>query len=203
MKILAVSDYIDPALNDTAGSSRLSDIELILSCGDLPPEYLASLTQACGAPLYYVRGNHDIRADSNRCPGCVNIHGGVFTFGELTILGLEGSHWYNGGPVQYTESEMRLLVRHVRAKLRRFCRLDIVVTHAAPRGIGDGPDLCHRGFQCFRRLIDRFQPRFVLHGHIHRPFATPEERISMVGKTRVVNCSGHYLFEVHDVPPIA
>jgi Icc-related predicted phosphoesterase len=201
MKILAVSDYIDPDLAASPGSGRSAGVELILSCGDLPPEYLASLAAAYRAPLYYVRGNHDIRVGSSPCAACLDIHGGVYAFGGLTILGLQGSHWYNGGPLQYRESEMRLLVRRARTRLRRFGRLDVVVTHAAPRGIGDGPDMCHRGFQCFRRLIDRLQPRVFFHGHLHHPYASPEERVSVVGKTQVINCSGHYLLELDDAPP--
>jgi Icc-related predicted phosphoesterase len=116
----------------------------------------------------------------------------------LTILGLEGSHWYNGGPVQYTEAEMRIMVRHVRARFRRFARLDIVVTHAAPRGIGDGSDLCHRGFRSFRRLIDRMRPRFFLHGHIHRPLTVPADRVTVLGRTQVINCAGYHVLEVDD-----
>jgi Icc-related predicted phosphoesterase len=203
VRILAVADYIDPELTQAAASDRLVGVDLVVSCGDLAPEYLASLARACRAPLYYVRGNHDIRTDSDLCPGCLNLHGGVLSFGGSTFVGLEGSHWYNGGPLQYTESEMRVLVRRARVGLRRFGRLDVVVTHAPPRGVGDGPDLCHRGFQSFRRLIARLQPRYFLHGHIHRSFPAPADRTTLVETTRVVNCTGHYLFELDDVPPSA
>ncbi|WP_127567699.1 hypothetical protein [Paenibacillus xylaniclasticus] len=30
---------------------------------------------------------------------------------------------------------------------------------------GDGVDECHRGFQCFVDYIDRYQPKYVFHGH--------------------------------------
>lgn len=203
MKILAVSDYVNADLTIPPGCRRLFGVELILSCGDLAPEYLASLAQACGAPLYYVRGNHDIRSGLGGCPGCIDIHAQVLNFAGLTILGLEGSHWYNGGPLQYKESQMRVLVRQAAAQLRRFRSLDIVVAHAAPRGIGDCPDPCHRGFRSFRHLIDRFKPRFFLHGHIHQPSCGSSERVTVVGPTQVINCSGHYLFEVNDASPPA
>ncbi|MGH2523518.1 MAG: metallophosphoesterase, partial [Anaerolineales bacterium] len=50
----------------------------------------------------------------------------------------------------------------------RFGRyLDILVTHAPPRGIHDGPDLAHTGFDAFCRVMDVCQPHFLLHGHSH------------------------------------
>lgn len=198
MKVLAVSDYLEPLHCDLPHGAALAGVELILSCGDLPPDYLSSLTRAFAAPLYYVRGNHDLRLEAALPGGCLDIHARIVPFGGVTILGLEGSHWYNGGPHQYTEAEMRTIIRHLRPQLRRQKRVDIVVAHAAPRNIHDAEDPCHRGFQSFRRLIERYRPRYFLHGHIHGRFADPAERISLIGGTRVVNCAGHYLFEIDE-----
>ena len=195
MKILAVSDFIEPLSSDLLKNSTFSEIRLIVSCGDLPPDYLSALSKAFGAPLYYVRGNHDLRYDSSPPKNCYDIHAQVVSFEELNILGLEGSHWYNGGPLQYTEAEMRQIIRFLRPRLRRQKSLDMVVAHAPPRHIHDAGDPCHRGFQVFRRLIDRYQPRYFLHGHIHRRFDNPEQRITRIGRTRVINCSGYYIFE--------
>ena len=195
MKILAISDFVEPMHCDLLGNSALSDVRLIVSCRDLPPDYLSTLSKAFDAPLYYIRGNHDIRYESCSPKGCINIHAQVVPFAELTILGLEGSHWYNGRPLQYTEAQMRQTIRYLRPRLRRYRRLDIVVTHAPPRHIHDAEDPCHRGFQSYRRLIDRYRPRYFLHGHIHRRFTDPSDRITQIGRTRVINCSGYYLFE--------
>ena len=195
MKILAVSDFIEPLSSDLLKGDIFSDVQLIISCGDLPPDYLAALSKTFAAPLYYIRGNHDIRYESSPPKNCYDIHAQVVSFGELSILGLEGSHWYNGRPLQYSEAQMRQIVRFLRPRLRRQGILDMVVAHAPPRRIHDGEDLCHRGFQVFRRLIDRYQPKYFLHGHIHRRFDDPQERITRIGRTRVINCSGYYLFE--------
>lgn len=195
MKILAVSDFIEPLSSDLLKGNILSDVQLIISCGDLPPDYLSALSKAFAAPLYYIRGNHDIRYEASPPKNCFDIHARVISFAELTILGLEGSHWYNGRTLQYSETQMRQIVRLLRPRLRRQRSLDIVVTHAPPRRIHDGKDLCHRGFQVFRRLIDRYQPKYFLHGHIHHRFDDPESRITRIGRTRVINCSGYYLFE--------
>jgi Icc-related predicted phosphoesterase len=195
MKILAVSDFIEPLSSDLLKGSVFSNVQLIISCGDLPPDYLSALSRAFAAPLYYIRGNHDIRYESSPPKNCCDIHARVVSFRDLSILGLEGSHWYNGRPLQYSEAQMRQIVRLLRPRLRREGTLDIVVAHAPPRGIHDGEDLCHRGFKVYRRLIDRYQPKYFLHGHIHRRFDDPGQRITRIGRTRVVNCVGYYLFE--------
>ena len=188
MKILAVSDFIEPLSSDLLRGNVFSDVQLIISCGDLPPDYLAALSKAFSAPLYYIRGNHDLRYESSPPKNCYDIHAQVVSFGELRILGLEGSHWYNGRPLQYSEAQMRQIVRFLRPRLRRQGPLDLVVTHAPPRRIHDGEDQCHRGFQVFRRLIDRYQPRYFLHVHIHRRFDDPGQRITRIGRTQVINC---------------
>ncbi len=195
MKILAVSDFIEPLSSDLLRGNILSDVQLIISCGDLPPDYLSTLSRAFAAPLYYVRGNHDLRYESRPPKNCFDIHAQLVPFEDVTILGLEGSHWYNGRPLQYTEAQMRQIVRFLRPRLHRSKHLDMVVAHAPPRYIHDTDDPCHRGFQVFRRLINRYQPKYFLHGHIHRRFDDPEQRITRIGRTRVINCSGCYLFE--------
>ena len=43
-------------------ASGLGKIDLIIGAGDLQPEYLAFVADAFGAPLRYVRGNHDVGA---------------------------------------------------------------------------------------------------------------------------------------------
>jgi len=195
MKILAVSDFIEPLSSDLLKGNIFSEVRLIVSCGDLPPDYLSALSKAFGASLYYVRGNHDLPYESSPPKNCFNIHARVVSFGDLRILGLEGSHWYNGKPLQYTEGQMRQTIRYLRPQLRRNGRLDMVIAHAPPRHIHDAEDPCHRGFQAYRRLIGRHRPKYFLHGHIHRRFDDPEERITQIGQTRVINCSGYYILE--------
>ena len=75
MKILSVSDVVKPILYHHSDDSRFADVDLILSCGDLPTEYLTRLVNAFKAPLYYVRGNHDIRYDEKPPAGCRDLHG--------------------------------------------------------------------------------------------------------------------------------
>ncbi len=198
MRVLCVSDIVLPQLERDFDPDRLGSIDLVISCGDLPPEYLRFLRGAIDAPLYYVRGNHDIRYGDAPVMGCTNLHGRIVRHGRIKLLGLEGSRWYNGGPVQYTEGQMQRLVWLLRPRLWVHKGVDLIVTHAPPRHIHDAEDLCHRGFKVYRKLIQWCNPRFFLHGHIHASFTDDAHRSTLVGRTQIINCFGHYLLEIDD-----
>jgi Icc-related predicted phosphoesterase len=199
MRILTVSDVIDPALTHRLDLAAFGRIALILACGDLPPEYLAYLTGVFKVPLYFVLGNHDIRHRFKAPEGCVDIHAKLVLSRGLRILGLEGCRWYNGGPHQYTEEQMAGILRDLRWRLWRSRGVDIVISHAPPRHIHDAEDRCHRGFDVFHRLIDKYRPRFFIHGHIHRRFDSPEQRSTMVNTTEVINTYGHCVIDIDPV----
>jgi Icc-related predicted phosphoesterase len=197
MRILSVSDYVVSALYDNFEVERFPKIDLILSCGDLPPEYLSNLYTSFNVPLYYVCGNHDIRYDSKPPGGCIDLNARIIQFQGIKMLGLGGSRWYSGGPHQYTEKEMWKTIRSLRRKIWWQKGIDIVITHAPPRYIHDAEDQCHRGFKSFRWLIDHYWPNYFIHGHIHAEFNDPAERITRINKTKVVNTYGYYLFEIN------
>jgi len=196
MRILTVSDRVEPLLYDHFDAGNFPDIDLILSCGDLPPEYLSFLVSMFNVPLFYVRGNHDIRYESSPPEGCENLDGRLTRFRGINILGLEGSRWYNGGPIQYTEGQMRRRIRGLQLKLWWDRGVDIVITHAPPRHIHDAEDPCHKGFKSFQKLIKRYRPAYLIHGHIHTLFTNSEQRVTTVNQTRVVNTYGYHLIEV-------
>jgi Icc-related predicted phosphoesterase len=202
MKILTVSDQVEPELYDSFKEDRFPGINLIISCGDLPPEYLSFLVSCFNVPLYYVRGNHDIRHDGYRPDGCMDLDGKIEVYRGLRILGLEGSHWYNGQPHQYTERQMRKKIRRVRTKIWRLKGLDIIISHAPPRHIHDAEDQCHRGFESFRDLIDRYSPRYFIHGHMHFNYTQDARRMTLVNNTKVINSYGYYVFEISNDPRI-
>ncbi len=197
---MSVSDLVDPMLQQHAGSEPFTDIDVIISCGDLPPEYLSRLVHVFNAPLYFVSGNHDIRYQDKLPQGGLDLHGRLERIKGLNFLGLEGSRWYNGGPFQYTEGQMRAIIRRLRPTLWWQGGIDVVVTHAPPRHVHDSEDLCHRGFRSFRWLIDKYQPNFFIHGHIHRHFSDPSERVTLVDATQVVNTYGYNILEIETGP---
>ena len=196
MKILAVADIVIPQLTQKIdGKLSISGIDCILSCGDLPPEYLALLRDRYDAPLLYVLGNHDLRYDQPPA-GCVHLDRKLLVVQDQRIMGLSGSRWYNGGVNQYTEQQMLSTIRSMFFQLLVKRGVDIIVAHSPPRYIHDAEDPCHRGFNCFRRLIERYRPKCFIHGHIHRDFTSDAERVSEFASTRIVNCYGYTVFEI-------
>jgi Icc-related predicted phosphoesterase len=147
------------------------DVELIVSCGDLPAVYLEFITSVLNVQLFYVRGNHDENY-TEYPPGGQDLHNHVAEFNGLTFFGLEGSPRYSSSPVQYTESEMSRLVVNagLGMRYRRWRQgfgVDVLVTHAPPLGIHDADDLPHRGFKSLLNFIDWYRPRYLVHGHVH------------------------------------
>ncbi|MDE6590699.1 MAG: metallophosphoesterase, partial [Oscillospiraceae bacterium] len=73
-------------------------------------------------------------------------------------------------------------------------------THAPARGLGDIDDVCHRGFECFRELLDRYHPLYHCYGHVHLQYVPTQPRLRQYGETTMVNASGKYLIELPDRP---
>jgi Icc-related predicted phosphoesterase len=211
MKILVVTDAVDQAVYSSLVKQRFGDVDLVLGCGDLPPYYLEFLVSMLDVPLFYVRGNHDHELMVRDCfgelelpGGCVPIDGKVVTHDGLIIAGLGGSPRYNHKSDQYSDFEQRLRMMAMKPRLLmntltqgRAC--DIFLTHAPPRGINDQDDPCHRGFPSFLHFLDRYQPRYMLHGHIHlynrnAPYKTT------YGRTEVINAYPYRVLEVD--PPM-
>ena len=196
MKILIVSDEECPALWDYYVPGRLAGYDLILSCGDLPAEYLSFLTCFTDAPILYVHGNHDDRYAQHPPEGCICIEDTIYTCNGLRILGLGGSMRYNNGHNQYTEREMRKRVKRLRFKLWRSGGIDILLTHAPAFQLGDDTDLAHRGFETFLAVIDKYHPRVLAHGHVHQSYRHDFQRVRQRGDTQVINACGAYLLEL-------
>ncbi len=195
MKILSVSDKIEPQLLEPGYDFLPGKPDLILACGDLPPEYLTSLRGKYNVPLYYIEGNHDIRYRDSPPIGCTNVHAKVIKEQGLRIMGFSGSRWYNGGANQYTESEMKRFIRSLWLKLLNIGTIDFIISHAPPRFVNDEEDPCHKGFRSFNTLIKKRKPTWFVHGHIHSFFNDPTDRITTVGETQVLNSYGFFFFE--------
>ena len=200
MKILLVSDEEDRFLWDYYTPGRLKGIDLILSAGDLKAEYLSFLVTMANRPLLYVHGNHDGGYAQRPPEGCQCIDGKLVTVGGLRILGLGGSALYNGGPHQYTERQMRRRIHRLRLKLALAGGVDIVLTHAPVRGFGDEDNMTHRGFEAFLPLLDQYQPRYLVHGHIHQRYGANRPRCYQYNETTIVNATGRYILEFPDKP---
>ena len=198
MKILVLSDEECPAFWDHYVPGRLKEYDLILSCGDLKANYLSFIVTMGKAPVLYVHGNHD--DDYSRRPpeGCDCIDGKLVVVNGLRILGLGGCVKYHSGDHHYSEKQMRKRIRRLRFQLWRHKGVDIVVTHAPPRGVGDSDDHAHRGFAAFLELLDKYQPKYLLHGHVHLRYTKDQTRIRTYGNTQVINACERYVLEIPD-----
>jgi uncharacterized protein len=195
---LAIADEIHPSLYEHFFPERWKDIDIVLSAGDLRPEYLDYLCTNLNVPVFYVRGNHDGDYARSQYYGFENLHGRIVEFGGLRIAGFEGCMRYNEGKCQYTEREMSHIVRRTQLKALRTGKPDIILAHAPPRGCHDGSDVCHRGFECFRRALQVWRPTFFIHGHTHTHYG--RELISRLGETTVVNALAFQRIDVPERP---
>lgn len=196
MKILLLADQAEPVLWEHLDRRKLEGVELILSCGDLPAEYLSFLTCFTEAPILYIHGNHDDRYAVHPPEGCICIEDQIYTYGGVRILGLGGSMRYNKGVNQYTEQQMRQRVNRLRFKLWRSGGIDILLTHAPAYQLGDEADLAHRGFETFLHVIDKYHPRFLVHGHVHQSYRHDFKRVRQHGDTQVINACGYYFLDI-------
>ena len=178
-RILSLSDQVVERMYSSHIKSMFPEVDLILSCGDLPYYYLEFILDTLNAPMYYVHGNHDPEVEigdhgERKQPwGAENLHGKIIEHKGIILLGYEGSIRYSNRNHQYTQLEMWLQVlRNIPGllwnRIRKGRYLDILVTHSPARGLGDEEDRAHKGFKAFRWVIERFKPRYHLHGHVHR-----------------------------------
>ncbi len=208
LKLLVISDIVEDVIYSPALTRNFNDIDLVLSCGDLPLYYLEYIVTLLNVPLGYVRGNHGKEVEYTSYNGaitepggCTNLDNRVGKIKGLLIGGLEGSMRYNwSSDFQYNNWQMRLKVLRM-IPLLHFNRivygryLDILITHAPPYKIHDQNDLCHTGFKVFRTFMDMFKPRYLFHGHIHLYNRNATWR-TWYKQTEVINAYGHRVIEI-------
>lgn len=194
MRILAVSDVEAKYLYDYYTPGKLDGFDMILSCGDLRREYLEFLVTLANCPLVYVHGNHDERFEEAPPEGCICADDRIVEVKGVRILGLGGSYRYRSGSCMYTEKQMRRRIRRLCLKLRKHKGFDILLTHAPARHINDFDSLSHRGFECFGELLERYRPKYFVHGHIHMSYGVNIPQITAHGDTTIINAYEYCVF---------
>ncbi|MBC8163363.1 MAG: metallophosphoesterase [Roseiflexaceae bacterium] len=210
MRFLTVSDEIVPSIYSLNIKQRFGTIQSVLSCGDLPYYYLEFIVTMLGVPLYYIYGNHDTIEHSaggetlTGARGCTLIEDRVIMQEGLLIGGLGGSIRYNNDDApQYSEQQMlmrvwRMTPQLLLNKVRHGRHIDILMTHAPPLGIHNGPSRPHKGFKALLMFMERFQPRYLIHGHIHRSYGFSPVTETRYRDTLIVNTAGHRLLGIAD-----
>jgi hypothetical protein len=204
IRILAISDEPDPSLDSRATRAGLGAIDLIIGAGDLQPEYLSFVCDAFGAPLRYVRGNHDVGAAWAHTEPAILPEpmpdARLVNESGLRLIGFSGSPTYGGRGLEVPASGMwrKALLAWLRTA---HARPVLVVSHAPPRDVNDDDDLAHRGFTAFRWLMGRLEPPLWLHGHTALVRRGIDERSVQRNGTLFYNCTGATLIELQ--PPHA
>ena len=196
MKILAIADEELMEFWDYYVPGRLKQYDLILSAGDLKAAYLSFIVPMARAPVLYVHGNHDTGYAVTEPEGCDSIDGKIVEYRGLRILGLGGCLWYRPGDHQYSERDMKKRIRKLRWEIARYGGVDIVLTHAPPKGVGDGEDRAHQGFESFLTLMDTYKPRYLLHGHVHMNYGMHFQREREYHGTQVINVCEKYIIDI-------
>ena len=197
VRILAIADTENRGLiaRLEGRGTPLGRVDTVISCGDLPVSYLDYVATMANAPLFYVRGNHDMRFDRESLGG-TDLHGTVEEIGGLKLAGLEGSLAYRDGIVGFTQRQMWVRALKLEASIIMRGGVDILVTHTPPRGCGDLDDVAHTGFDAFNWLLERRKPRYLLHGHVHPEYAQVDRVREHPSGTTLVNCCGYQVLEI-------
>jgi hypothetical protein len=205
IRLLAVSDSHDPALDHAVNRDGIGHVDAILGCGDLEPDYLGFLGDAFGVPVSFVRGNHDRGghwADAAMpCPDHL-VSGAVIEVLGVTVAPFE---WPGLRPDRALRSERQAWFDVLRASRTLLVRRllgrrapVLVLSHVPPRGVGDcEAEPYHVGYRAYRWFLERVRPPLWLHGHT-TPASVADWRASL-GPSEVVNVTGSVVVEL--VPP--
>ena len=201
IRLLAVSDEHEPALEVEVNRLDLGPLDGIVGCGDLDPRWLAFLADSFSAPLVYVLGNHDRGGDWDERRRVVPDPLGSGRQTRIAGIAVTGLGWPQGHegsnrrrPDLAWWQALRVARLRLRDRLGRRSEPVLVISHAAPEGAGDAPDIYHRGFPAYRWLLDRVRPPLWLHGHTTTASVADLEIRS--GETTVVNVTGAVLVEL-------
>lgn len=197
LKILAISD--------THGDSRLvkklaikadqEEVNAILLCGDIvgwreTKDIIAPLIKK-DRPLLFIPGNHEdvsITEELISRYNLVNMHGQSLKIGEVGIFGIGGADLLPGFVSEKTIYS-ELVKSH---SIIKDSRKKVLMTHMHPKD-SKSEFSGIEGSNAIKRIIEKFSPDIVLHGHIHEA-AGFEERWN---NTRIVNVGRKgFIFEI-------
>ncbi len=204
IRLLAVSDAVDPTLDHLVNREQIGRVDAIVGCGDLEPGYLGFLGDAFGVPVAYVRGNHDRGgnwSDAQSCPEHL-ASGRVVEVDGVTLVPFEWPGLRQNCALRDERTAWLDVLRAARTLIVR--RLTgrrstvLVVSHAPPFGVGDcAADPYHVGYRSYRWFLERIRPPLWLHGHT-TPASVADWRAGL-GESAVVNVTGSVVVEL--LPP--
>lgn len=205
IRILAVSDAVDPALEHAANRETIGRLDAIVGCGDLEPAYLGFLGDAFQVPVVFVRGNHDRGGHWSETAGKAPQHlasGHLVDVAGITVAPFEwpGLHTERAQRDEWRawRDVLRLWRTVVARRLFRGQAPILIISHAPPRGVGDhAANRYHLGYAGYRWLLERIRPPLWLHGHVD-PATKTDWRTTVDGSV-VANVTGSVVVEL--IPP--
>lgn len=145
MKLLCVSDFVDPMIYNQNVKEAFPDVDAVLCAGDLPLDYVDFIVSVLNKPTYWIFGNHNLESfnsyhgereifpgseDSKKfhggfymgfktteCPNLLIIDPKTGNQRPLLIAGISGSLKYNNGKCQYTDAQMKFKLLKMVPKL--------------------------------------------------------------------------------------
>jgi uncharacterized protein len=186
MRVLALADKRPPV--DPATLARQKRVDAVFCLGDLDRAWIEPL-MSLDIPRFGVHGNHDPE-HVLRDLEIEDLHlRRTQVTGGITVAGFEGCVRYGGGAThQYTQREASRLAKRLPAA-------DVLLCHCPPLGINDDPDdPAHIGFEGLREWVDRYRPRYILHGHTH---PLPGHALAQYGDAKVHWISGARVLDLH------
>ena len=196
MKILTIADEEYPGFYEYYTPGVFSEYDLILACGDLKKRYLEFIVTLAPCPVLYVRGNHDESYNTMPPEGCLCIEDKIYVHNGIRIMGLGGCYKYREGTNYYTEKEMQKRLKRMKWQLWRHKGIDILITHAPAYRLNDMEHLPHRGFQCFRDIMEQYKPKFFIHGHVHKNYGRNIPQKTKYQDTTIINACSYCVIEI-------
>ncbi len=183
MRILQMSDLhgSQRALRDSRSLIEEHEPDLFLVTGDItnfgPVDYARKLFEGLKVKALGIPGNCDpVEIVPLMESMGVNLHGRKEEFGDHTFVGLGGSSptpFHT--PFEVPEDD---LLRALRGLMVRDA---ILATHSPPKGhVDELPWSGHVGSEAVRQVVDEFEPRLVLCGHIHEARGVEEGKVTYV-----------------------
>jgi uncharacterized protein len=187
MKILAVADLhgAQYRLNLVLKNIEMYCPDIVVVCGDItqfgPAQLATNLLNQVPVDTMAVPGNIDtpdvIRGidESN----ATNLHLRRTVKQKMPFIGI-------GGVPEQPLSEVLIQDGKTKKPLGKLVTKDsIIVTHVPPYKLQDKVFIgSHGGNKELREIVDTYQPKLVLCGHIHE-----DPGVTISGNTTVVNCS--------------
>jgi len=163
--------------------------EIVVLLGDLFYDWIAELKDI-DIPIIGVSGNHD-SGNPLESIGAINLHLNTFTHNGIKFGGFNGDMDYvyveNNEP--YYKNPDTETLRNDLQELSSLEPVDVFISHFPSLGTLDIPEITgRRGIKAFREYIDRVNPKYHFHGHMHKPATT------LVNKTEVT-CVYPYLIQ--------